>query len=603
MSFFGSLFKKERKSGESEVDSKQSQEVLYRKGSFIGQKYEVYKELGHGGFGVVYLVCSHRTKAVYALKTFKDEYLEDQATRELFRREANVWVELGCHPYLVRAYLVEEVAGRLYIAMEYVAPNEQDLNSLKGYLDHQPPDLSQSLRWAIQFCHGMEYAYSHGIRCHRDIKPDNVMITTDKTVKITDFGLAGILDASKTASKARLNIRQGKVGLSSSFFEGGGYGTPMYMPPEQFTNAASCDERSDIYSFGMVLYQMASGGSLPFQAPLPIDSSDEERERFWRESYRLHCQALVPRLDSPLFPLIQRCLEKEPNRRYQTFEELRADLGPLLRRQTGEKVKQPELIEFEAWEWLNKGASLKSLGRFDEAIQCYDQALRIDPQYAAAWSNKGNSLASLGRFDEALQCFEQALRITPQLVEAWVSKGASLANLGRFAEAVQCYDQALRINPQYAEAWDNKGNSLGSLGRFDEAIQCHEQALVINPQYPEAWYDKGVSLSGLGRFAEAVRCFDQALRINPQYADAWYNKGNSLGGLGRFDEAIQCFEQALRITPQLVEAWVSKGASLANLGRFAEAAISFRKFIELAPPKYVQQVEEIKQALRELEGR
>lgn len=126
----------------------------YKKGDFIGQKYEVYGILGKGGFGVVYLVYSNQIHEVFALKTFRDKYLADEGVRKRFHKEASVWVELGRHPYLVRAYFVDEVSGRLYIGMEYIAPNEEKLNSLDSYLRQRPPDLAQSLRWAIQICHG-----------------------------------------------------------------------------------------------------------------------------------------------------------------------------------------------------------------------------------------------------------------------------------------------------------------------------------------------------------------------------------------------------------------------------------------------------------------
>ncbi|MGA7075465.1 MAG: serine/threonine-protein kinase [Halobacteriota archaeon] len=145
-------------------------------------------------------------------------------------------MDLETHPYIVRAHFVDRIANRNYIAMSYVAPNEEGINSLAGYLQSHPPDLSQCLRWAIQICYGMEHAYSRGIRAHRDLKPANILIGYDNTVKITDFGLAGVLEVEGAA------------------------GTPSHMPPEQFTDAASCDERSDIYAFGVVLYQMVTGG-------------------------------------------------------------------------------------------------------------------------------------------------------------------------------------------------------------------------------------------------------------------------------------------------------------------------------------------------------
>ncbi len=347
----------------------------YKKGDFISQKYEVYDVLGEGGFGIVYLVYSHELKSVFALKTFRDEYLEDIATRERFKKEAQVWIDLERHPYLVRAYFVQEISGRLFIAMEHIAPDDEGLNTLEGYLKHRSlPDLAQSLKWAIQFCHGMEYAYSKGIKAHRDIKPANIMIGQDKAVKISDFGLAGVNTASKSFSGIK-NPQHNISGEAYQTMEGTAFGTPPYMPPEQFENAACCDERSDIYSFGIVLYQMVSGGKLPFLTEM-AGNMDVNLFQNW---YMLHCKASVPRLKSPLFPIIFRCLERKPINRYFSFKELRRDLESLLKKQTGEIVKLPELKELKAWELVNKGASLCHLGKSAEAIACYDKAIEIDP--------------------------------------------------------------------------------------------------------------------------------------------------------------------------------------------------------------------------------
>ncbi|MCX6841549.1 MAG: tetratricopeptide repeat protein [candidate division WOR-3 bacterium] len=557
--------------------------ATYKKGDVIGQKYEVYGVLGAGGCGIVYLVYDHQTESVYALKTFLDKYLADSQARGRFRKEASVWVDLERHPYLVRAYLVDEIAGRLFIAVEHIAPDEQGLNTLEGYLRRMPPDLAQSLRWAIQCCHGMEYAYSKGIRCHRDIKPANIMIGQDKAVRITDFGLAGVLGPAQAMSGIRLNIKQGAVGLSGQTMAGTGFGTPTHMPPEQFTDAASCDERSDIYSFGIVLFQMASSGRLPFLVPLPTEVAESESARFWREMHRLHSKAPVPQLDSPLLAIIQRCMEKEPGKRYQSFKELRKDLEPLLRRLTGEAISPPELGSLKAWEWNNKGSSLLHLRRYEEALRSFDKALETDPSHAGAWSNRGCNLHSLGKYDEALHCHDKALELDARTARVWHNKGCTLFSLGRYEEAIGCYDKALELDPRNAGAWSSRGNSLHSLGKYDEALHCHDKALELDPGYLAAWCNKGSGFGSLGRYEQALHCFDKALELDPQDVEVWNNKGSSFCGLGRWEEAIRCCDKALELDPRYAAAWYSKGFVLGNLGRYEEELRCYDKTLELDP--------------------
>ena len=409
--FFGSLF-----AGRNEAAAPRREQlpplpsgIPYQKGDLIGGKYEVHGVLGKGGFGIVYLVYSLRTKDVYAFKTFRDEYLANAQIRERFRKEAHVWVDLERHPYLLRASFVDEIAGRLYIATDYIAPNEEGLNSLEVYLERRPPDLAQTLCWAIQFCHGMEYAYSKGIRCHRDIKPANILIAQDKTVKIADFGLAGILAPTESVGETGHPYQPGLTMAGISF------GTPTHMPPEQFTDAASCDEKSDIYSFGVVLYQMAVGGRLPFLAAPPKNDLRDEQMRFWWEMHELHRAAPIPKLDSPLHAVIQRCLAKESNRRYRSFAELRGELETLLHRETGEVFQPVKPEEFAAWEWVNKGVSLHNLGRREEAIRCYDRALEIDPRFANAWNNKALAEEKSGKTKAAIETWRKYLKVAREM--------------------------------------------------------------------------------------------------------------------------------------------------------------------------------------------
>ncbi len=564
-------------------------EAPFKKGDFIGQKYEVFDVLGEGGFGIVYLVYLNDTKSTYALKTFRDEYLEDIRTRERFKKEAQVWIDLERHPYLVRAYFVEEISGRLFIAMEHIAADERGLNTLDGYLRHCPPDLAQTLRWAIQFCYGMEYAYSKGIRAHRDIKPTNIMIGQDKAVKISDFGLAGVVSTTKSSSDVKLSAPRNVSGETYQTMEGTVFGTPPYMSPEQFENAAGCDQRSDIYSFGIVLYQMASGGRLPFY-PEMSGGIDNDIFRNW---YLLHCSASIPqlKLKTPLYPVINKCLEKELKKRYQTFEELRSDLEPLLKRETGEVIALPEQKALEAWELNNKGVSFYHINAFSQAIESLDKALRMNPQFKEAWTNKGNVHLKNRHYSEALNCCLKAIEIDSECEFAWNNAGICLASLGHREKALGCYNQALKINNSYESAWVNKGNCFFSMSEYSEAIKCYKAALEIDLNCVEAWYGKGNCLKEMKKYSEALTCYDATVKIDPLHDYAWYNMGCIFYEIGDFSNAISCNNRAITIRPNKAIAWHAKALAEDESELFDDAIYSYKQFIEVASSEYEEQVE------------
>jgi eukaryotic-like serine/threonine-protein kinase len=441
--------------------------AAYKKGDVIGGLYVVQGILGVGGFGVVYLVQARESGAMHALKTLRDEYLKDSETRELFRREARVWVGLDRHPNIVRAEFITELSGGLYIGMEYVEPGDQGHNSLAGFLAAQPPDMAQALRWCIQFCHGMEYARSRGIRCHRDVKPENIMITREKTVKITDFGFAGVIEHVRAGS----GLPQRRRSVQRS-----GFGTPAYMPPEQFQNASRCDERSDIYSLGIVMYQLVSKGRLPFAL-----RGMRSGKTYWNDMHRLHAEARVPRLQSPLSPVVERCLQKEPNMRYQSFAELRTDLDALLKSETGGVEKAGAAKGLAAWELYNKAYSLSNLGQLDDALVWYDKALEADPQNADAWNNKGACQHKLGRMEDAIKSFSRALACDKQNAAALRNMGTSLSALGRLHEASDVLRKAAVLEPSSESVWLNLGLVEQRLGRTNDAVESFRSYLEKHP--------------------------------------------------------------------------------------------------------------------------
>ena len=136
-------------------------------------------------------------------------------------------------------------------------------------------------------------------------------------------------------------------------------------------------------------------------------------------------------------------------------------------------------IALSRWALIKGKEPEEARKKYEKAIECYDRALEINPNFVEAWNNKGNVLDELGRYEEAIECYDKALEINPNYAEAWNNKGVTLSMLRRYEEAIECFDRALEINPNYAKVWYNKGNVLGKLERHKEAVESKGKAAFL----------------------------------------------------------------------------------------------------------------------------
>jgi tetratricopeptide (TPR) repeat protein/tRNA A-37 threonylcarbamoyl transferase component Bud32/TolB-like protein len=262
--------------------------------------YKILTRLGEGGMGVVYQAEDTRLKRVVALKFIRPEIGDRPDAKTRFRREAQSSAALN-HPHIATIHEIGETAdGQLYIAMEYL-----DGPTLRDKLRDGPLELSEGLAWAEQMAAGLEAAHDLGI-IHRDIKTANIIISRKESAKIMDFGLARSGQEAETTRTAAV------------------MGTVSYMSPEQ-ASGESFDQRSDIWSFGIVLYEMFAGRN-PFRA-------ENEQATLHAILTRKPVPLTVVRRDAPheLERIVAKCLEKKPEKRYQRTADLRADLGRLHR--------------------------------------------------------------------------------------------------------------------------------------------------------------------------------------------------------------------------------------------------------------------------------
>ena len=298
-------------------------------GRLLDNRYEILEVLGTGGMAVVYKARCHRLNRLVAIKILKDDYTQDEEFRRRFQAESQA-VAMLSHPNIVSVYDVSSSDDADFIVMELI-----DGITLKQYMEKKGVlNWKETLHFAIQIGKALEHAHSRGI-IHRDIKPHNVMVLKNGSVKVTDFGIARVMSKSNTLTKEAL-------------------GSVHYISPEQ-AKGGRVDNRSDIYSLGVVMYEMMTGRP-PYDGESPVAVAIQH----------INGQAAMPSTINPNIPggleqIMMRAMAQEPAKRYSTAHAMLFDMD--------EFRKDPTIL----FDYNNTSTGM------DDAVQLSNNAHRAAP--------------------------------------------------------------------------------------------------------------------------------------------------------------------------------------------------------------------------------
>ncbi|MBF0319086.1 MAG: tetratricopeptide repeat protein [Nitrospirae bacterium] len=504
-------------------------------GDKIRKRYEVL-DIKAGGMGSVYICYDIEFRKKVALKTLQERFIDNASIKSRFMWEAETWVRLEKHPNIVHAYYVNEIEGRPFICLEYIEGNARFGADLKGWITNGALDFPACLDFAIQFCSGMLYASEkfkamNRTFVYRDIKPSNIMVTEDRTIKITDFGLVKLaMEISGDKAEATNDFSLTRVGTIM--------GTPFYMSPEQWQNK-DLDQRSDIYSFGCVLYE-----AITRRPPFITRDFDGLKD--------LHLKAAPPPITfigQRMNNVILKCLQKDRTNRYSSFGELKAALIEIYTGFTGKTPKDTGHQTYHhAWELVNKGISLFNLRYFDEALNLFNEAITLRPGYAEAFRNRGSIYHALGKFDNAIEDYNAAIKQNPQYAEAYFNRGITYFAAAKAELAIKDFNKAVLIDPEHAESYYSRGVAHRKLGNNEQALSDYNEAISHKPGYVKAYQARGNLHYLMENFQDAANDYEAVLKLNPDNAECCFNLALACENLEQYSKALNIWMAYLRVS-------------------------------------------------------
>ena len=471
---------------------------------FVGQtlgQYQIVEELGRGGMAIVYKAYQPSLDRYVAIKVLPAFFARTPGYLERFQREAKAMARLS-HPHIVEVLDYGQQDDTTYLVMAYV-----DGGSLRDRLG-QPLPIDTIVHWMEQIGSALAYAHERGV-VHRDIKPGNILFTRDGRAMLSDFGIAKLREASPLTRT------------------GTGMGTPEYMSPEQGVAAKGVDQRSDIYSLGVILYEMATG-DVPFRADTPFATLHQH----------LYTPLPPPETRNPdiapaLAAVIKKALAKQPEQRFQSVQELldalRAAAAAPGYVPAGVPLEPPTVVDTglptllrgkrRRWPWAMIAIPLVILMLIVGFVlfrRSHERECELHYNRGLTYLNQGDCKLALYEFDQVLTTCADFQDTTAKRMEAeracnldkWYDQGREAFEMGNWADADRFFSKVYELDADYRQvvsklfaARVNYAEQVLAEGDLQAALAKFDAALSVNPAAVEVQSRR----DSLNLYLEALR--------------------------------------------------------------------------------------------------
>ena len=583
--------------------------------------------------GVVYLAHDTRLDRDVAIKVLPSDRPLSHTARRRFQREAMAASALN-HPNIITIYEVNSEDNTEFIVMEYVRGA-----TMASILKKRALPFSEAIRYSIQIADALTKAHAAGI-IHRDLKPGNIMVTEDGLIKVLDFGLAKFDPAMATIDSETNDAE--RTNQFTLTLPGSVTGTVAYMSPEQ-ARGERVDTRTDIFSFGIVMFEMFSG-HLPF-----IGANSVALLHHLHFSPPRDLTQLRPDVPKPMVSLISRMLDKSIDKRIQTMAEVGSELrrgaaglvdGPLTWHPSEATIdiagspNSPRnrfsqwqvwlfaglfvlflLAGIAGWRWHKKSSTVQNVGapeappednayalyrrgredldhsdrdgNIDAAIKFLERAVGLNPQSAASYAALSEAYGYKNTFNPdpqwmklASEYANKAVSLDNYLAAGHVSLGMIKMTAGDSDEAEKQFHTAADLDPKSAVPHRDLALLYNKAGKADQSAAELKRALQLDPKDWKTYMASGLDAYQVGRFKEAASAWEMALKLEPDNVQALRNLGAAYHSLGRDDDAVAALQHALEIKP-VPDVYTNLGTILFYQGKYDESVPAFEKAIAL----------------------